>query len=66
MDIGQPKDFITGTNLYLTHLKQNEPSKLATGDTFVGPVLVVSQSLLVGILSPKYIYCKYTLLVVDM
>lgn len=47
MDIGQPKDFITGTSLYLNHLKHNDPSKLATGDNFVGPVLVVSESVLV-------------------
>ena len=49
MDIGQPKDFIAETNLYLNHLRQNEPSELATGDAFVGPVLVVSHQSLVGI-----------------
>ncbi len=41
MDIGQPKDFITGVGLYLEHLKNAEPDKLATGDNFVGNVLVV-------------------------
>lgn len=42
MDIGQPKDFITGTGLYLEHLKMSQAEKLATGDSFVGNVLVVS------------------------
>ena len=42
MDIGQPKDFITGMGLYLEHLKNSQPEKLATGDSFVGNVLVVS------------------------
>ena len=41
MDIGQPKDFITGMGLYLEHLKNSQPEKLATGDSFVGNVLVV-------------------------
>lgn len=42
MDIGQPKDFIIGTGLYLEHLKTSQPDKLASGDSFVGNVLVVS------------------------
>lgn len=42
MDIGQPKDFITGVGLYLSFLGQDEPKKLAKGDNFVGNVLVVS------------------------
>ena len=41
MDIGQPKDFVTGVGLYLTFLAQNDNSKLAKGDNFVGNVLVV-------------------------
>lgn len=41
MDIGQPKDFITGTALYLNHLKADDSSRLASGNNFVGPVLVV-------------------------
>ncbi len=42
MDIGQPKDFVTGVGLYLSHLAENDASKLAKGDNFVGNVLVVS------------------------
>jgi len=30
MDIGQPKDFLEGTKLYLTHLLANDPRKLLT------------------------------------
>ena len=44
MDIGQPKDFITGTALYLSHLKTSVPTALTTGDNFVGPVLVVRET----------------------
>ena len=42
MDIGQPKDFITGTALYLNFLRQTNPNSLAHGDGIVGNVLVVS------------------------
>lgn len=41
MDIGQPKDFITGTSLYLDHLKKSAPDKLAEGAQFKSPVLIV-------------------------
>ncbi len=47
MDIGQPKDFITGMGLYLDHLKKHEPQRLAAGTGFVGNVLVVCVLLLV-------------------
>ncbi len=42
MDIGQPKDFITGTGSYLSFLRKSAPEKLARGDGIVGNVLVVS------------------------
>ena len=42
MDIGQPKDFLRGMVLYLSHLRQNATGRLAEGDGFVGNVLVVS------------------------
>lgn len=41
MDIGQPKDFITGTTLYLNHLKKASPKSLADGEAFKSPVFVV-------------------------
>ncbi|KAA8534168.1 hypothetical protein F0562_031639 [Nyssa sinensis] len=40
MDVGQPRDYITGLRLYLDSLKQKSPSKLATGSHIVGNVLV--------------------------
>lgn len=40
MDIGQPKDFITGTTLYLNYLRQINPGILAQGEGIVGNVLV--------------------------
>jgi len=40
MDIGQPKDFITGTKLYLNYLAEAKPELLHTGDGIIGPVLV--------------------------
>lgn len=42
MDIGQPKDFITGTSLYLDHVRKYSPHQLAEGVQFISPVLVVS------------------------
>ena len=43
MDIGQPKDFIIGTGLYLEHLKKLNPERLACGEGFVGNTLVVCE-----------------------
>jgi mannose-1-phosphate guanylyltransferase len=40
MDVGQPKDFITGMCKYLTHLNEISPEKLANGPHIVGPVLI--------------------------
>jgi mannose-1-phosphate guanylyltransferase len=40
MDIGQPKDFLRGMALYLSHVRQTSPERLADGDSFVGNVLV--------------------------
>lgn len=40
MDIGQPKDYITGLRLYLDSLKKKSSPKLATGSHIVGNVLV--------------------------
>ncbi|KAJ3701135.1 hypothetical protein LUZ61_004840 [Rhynchospora tenuis] len=40
MDIGQPRDYITGLRLYLDSLRKNSPSKLAKGVHIVGNVLV--------------------------
>ncbi|XP_072954825.1 probable mannose-1-phosphate guanylyltransferase 1 [Typha angustifolia] len=40
MDIGQPKDYITGLRLYLDSLRKKSSSKLAAGPQIVGNVLV--------------------------
>jgi len=42
MDIGQPKDFLAGTALYLTHIEAHKSSsvKLAKGEGIHGPVLI--------------------------
>ncbi|CDO94334.1 unnamed protein product [Kluyveromyces dobzhanskii CBS 2104] len=40
MDVGQPKDFLSGTVLYLNSLSKRQPAKLASGDNIVGNVLV--------------------------
>jgi len=40
MDVGQPKDFLLGTGLYLAHVDRTNPSMLASGPGFQGPVLV--------------------------
>jgi mannose-1-phosphate guanylyltransferase len=42
MDVGQPKDFLTGMCLYLTSLQHKSPEKLHQGPGIVGNVLVVS------------------------
>lgn len=47
MDIGQPRDYITGLGLYLDYLRVKSPSKLATGPHIVGNVLV-DESAVIG------------------
>lgn len=42
MDVGQPKDFLTGMCMYLNSLKQKSPHMLHEGQGIVGNVLVVS------------------------
>ncbi|CAH1783780.1 unnamed protein product [Owenia fusiformis] len=40
MDVGQPKDFLTGMCMYLNFLRQKSPDKLHSGKDIVGNVLV--------------------------
>ncbi|XP_063797521.1 mannose-1-phosphate guanyltransferase beta [Pseudophryne corroboree] len=40
MDIGQPKDFLTGMCMYLQSVRQRHPERLHSGPGFVGNVLV--------------------------
>ena len=40
MDVGQPKDFIVGTRLYLSSLRRLSPEKLANDEDKTGNVLV--------------------------
>lgn len=40
MDVGQPRDFLTGTCLYLKYLRQKAPESLYAGVGVVGNVLV--------------------------
>ena len=42
MDVGQPKDFLTGMCMYLTSLKQKNSDLLYKGDGANGNALVVS------------------------
>lgn len=43
MDVGQPKDFLTGMCFYLNHLKHNKPYELHQAEYAVGNVLIVSK-----------------------
>eukprot|EP00892_Ulva_mutabilis_P009116 jgi/Ulvmu1/6577/UM003_0214.1 len=47
MDVGQPKDFLTGQALHLSSLAQREPASLASGDHIRGAV-VIDPSAVVG------------------
>ncbi|CDW81783.1 mannose-1-phosphate guanyltransferase [Stylonychia lemnae] len=40
MDVGQPKDFMNGTKLYLQYLKDQGSEDLARGDNIIGNVLI--------------------------
>ena len=43
MDVGQPKDFLTGMCMYLTSLKQKNSGLLYKGEGCNGNALVVSK-----------------------
>eukprot|EP00884_Botryococcus_braunii_P006958 jgi/Botrbrau1/16263/Bobra.0066s0047.1 len=40
MDVGQPKDYLTGLELHLGSLRKRDPSQLAEGETFEGNVIL--------------------------
>lgn len=40
MDVGQPKDYLLGTGLYLTSVSKKNPSQLATGSHIIGHVQI--------------------------
>ena len=41
MDIGQPKDFLLGSTLYLEFLKEKQSKMLSCGPNTIGNVLIV-------------------------
>lgn len=41
MDVGQPKDYLSGTYIYLNYLKCTYPEVLAKGENIIGNVLLV-------------------------
>jgi mannose-1-phosphate guanylyltransferase len=40
MDVGQPKDFLTGMGLFLTATSKHDPQSLAVGPQYIGHVMV--------------------------
>ena len=58
MDIGQPKDYLTGMALYLNSLRHISPEKLYCGPGVEGNVLVVSFINLLGLFELKIKYAK--------
>ena len=41
MDVGQPRDFLIGSTLYLSSLRKRSSNLLAEGDNILGNVLIV-------------------------
>jgi mannose-1-phosphate guanylyltransferase len=41
MDVGQPKDYLTGMGLYLNHVRHSSPERLSHEPGTVGNVLLV-------------------------
>lgn len=40
MDIGQPKDYLTGQKLYLEHLQKHNDESLSKGQNIIGEVMI--------------------------
>ena len=58
MDVGQPKDFLTGMCLYLDSLKTKKNNQLSKDPCIVGNVIVVSTFLVTQFASQFYIFNK--------
>ena len=58
MDVGQPKDFLTGMCMYLTNLHDKSPECLYQGPGVIGNVLVVSCAVSADFLSRFYCASK--------
>ena len=41
MDVGQPKDYLTGMALYLNYIQHSNPERLSRESRIVGNVLLV-------------------------
>ena len=41
MDVGQPKDYLTGMGLYLNHVRHTDSERLSHQNGIVGNVLLV-------------------------
>ena len=54
MDVGQPKDYLTGMCMYLDSLKRKDSTKLYTGSSCVGNVLIVSVEYMIYYLSKLF------------
>lgn len=68
MDVGQPKDFLTGMCLYLNDLRQKSPASLHQCPGAVGNILVVSvtHSQLVSTKNSCHYSCSYVLCLVSL
>ena len=44
MDVGQPKDFLSGTTLLLEHFRKHSAVALSKGENIIGNVLIVFSS----------------------
>ena len=58
MDVGQPKDFLTGMCLYLDSLKTKKNNQLSKDPCIVGNVIVVSTDIYSWFAFLCYIYSK--------
>uniref|UniRef100_A0A0R3S0K0 mannose-1-phosphate guanylyltransferase n=1 Tax=Elaeophora elaphi TaxID=1147741 RepID=A0A0R3S0K0_9BILA len=48
MDVGQPKDFLTGMRLYLKHLRDKSPSLLAHDSHIINGNVIVDETAVIG------------------
>jgi len=48
MDVGQPKDFLAGTSLYLSSLKKLSPNSLTTGKSYIEGNVLIDPSATIG------------------
>lgn len=66
MDVGQPKDYLTGMALYLNYVRQTNAERLSRDHGFVGNVLAVIFNRKIRVVSSRFFRIQRPKSVIDV